>query len=225
MTADPTLDRLVKLARETYIRERQQFEKRRTGLESYYTPSAQWDGAQAGRGDRFGRNTKPVWPSIVEFALRYDVPVDDLIRARFASWTGRQAPNPTDCKTEQAVTVALRRAEQLGASVDSALATERGLARTEMFFRSGNIEKYGWKPEDVIESLVVDQTVGLSPLFRVIMATENGRPDLADMYLQGAVDQYLRARRFYDASGWGHLIPEVVRTAADRRSVLVPRRA
>ncbi len=168
--AKTLVERLADLARETYIFERQAFEKRRTGLTSHYQPSAQWDGPTAGKPDKFGRNCKRVWPSLAEFALRNGVQVDEMIRARFATWTGRQAPNPPDCKTDQAILAVELRSAHLGASVQAALNTERTVAKTEMFFRSGYVEKYGWKAEDVVESLVVDLTIGLSPLFRVILA-------------------------------------------------------
>lgn len=218
-TADEVFDRLAELARSTYIQARRDFESRRTGMESYYGERGlgRWDGTdKPGKQDRFGRNCKPVWPEIARFAARNGADVTALIRARFAYHTGRNAPEPPDCKTEQALTFLRQLEASRGPQLVLRLESERMKTRTELLIRSRYIDSLGWTPERVVRSVIDDPTLDLSPLFRVILAGEHNLPHLVKAFFALAVQEYQAARRYFDASPWRDLIPDTVRTEADR---------
>lgn len=230
------LGHLAAEARRVYIEERRTFEGRRTGLPSYYgdKPLARWDGTQDDerpclradrRRDAHGRTFKPVWPELVRFAVGCGADVASLIRARFAVATGRTAPEPPDCKTEFALHAYQQRQAKLGEQLAVSLASQQMVARTELLIRSRRIDTLGWTPAQVLESVVYDETLGLSPLFRAIFAQENRQVDLFRRLVPGAVQAYYAARLYYDSSPWSKMIPDEVREGADhleayaRRSV------
>lgn len=218
-TADALLDRIAEMARSTYINERRSFEARRTGMESYYGQKGlgRWDGTEEpGKRDRFGRNCKPVWPEIARFAARNGADVAGLIRARFAYHTGRNPPEPPDCKTELALTFLRQRESTQGPQLLLRLEGERAQTRVELLVRSRYIERFGWTPEQVVLSVIDDPTLDLSPLFRVILAGEHKLPHLVEAYFPLAVQQYQSARLYYENSPWAALIPASVRVEADR---------
>lgn len=218
-TAEEVLDRLAELARSVYIQERRSFESRRSGMDSYYGERGlgRWDGTDTpGKRDRFGRNCKPVWPEIARFAARNAVDVAGLIRARFAYHTGRNPPEPPDCKTDMALSFLRQREGTQGPRLLIRLESERTKASVELLIRSRYVERFGWTPEQVVQSVIDDPTLDLSPLFRVILAGEHRLPDLVDAYFVLAVQQYQAARAYFDASPWAKLIPDTVRAEADR---------
>lgn len=225
-TAD-LLDHLTAEARRVYVEQRQAFEYRRTGLQSHYgdKPLPRWDGTADDdrpcvraerRRDRLGRNYKPVWPEIARFAVLHGADVGGLIRARFSVATGRNAPEPPECKTDLALQAYEQRQERIGPQLASLLESQRLTASTELFLRSRYIETMGWTPAQVIGSVAGDPTTGLVPLFRAIFAAENGHAELFRSLLPDAVQQYYSARAHFDASPWSKLIPPEVRAGADR---------
>lgn len=218
-TAEEMLDRLAEMARSTYIQERRSFEARRSGMESYYGEKGlgRWDGTdKPGKQDRFGRNCKPVWPEIARFAARNGVDVAGLIRARFAYHTGRNPPEPPDCKTDLALSFLRQRESTQGPRLVIRLTSERSSADVELLIRSRYIERFGWTPEQVVRSVIDDPTLDLSPLFRVILAGEHKLPHLVEAYFPLAVQQYQAAKAYFDDSPWAAMIPATVRAEADR---------
>lgn len=221
------LDHLAAEARRVYIETRRAFEARRTGMPSFYgdSPLPRWDGtkdddrpflrAERSR-DRHGRTYKPVWPLLVRFAVENGADVSALIRARFSVTTGPHAPEPPDCKTELALRAYAQRQEKLGGRLNSSLNSQRMTASTELLIRTRRIETLDWTPAQVLESVIYDEALGLSPLFRAIFALENGHADLFDQLLPGAVQAYHSAREQYDSSQWAQLIPQAVREGAAR---------
>lgn len=221
------LGHLAAEARRVYVNERRAFEGRRTGLPSFYgdKPLPRWDGTvdddrpcvrSDRRRDSHGRNYKPIWPELVRFAVANGADVGELISARFAVATGKNAPEPTDCKTELALRALLQRQENMGPKLAVLLESQRLTASTELAIRSRYITAMGWTPEQVIESVVCDPTTGLVPLFRVIFAAENKHRELFWRLMPAAVQQYYSARIHFDSSPWSKLIPPEVRDGADR---------
>jgi len=221
------LDHLAAEARRVYVNERRAFEGRRTGLPSFYgdKPLPRWDGTvdddrpcirSDRRRDPHGRSYKPIWPEIVRFAAGHGADVCELISARFAVATGRNAPEPPDCKTDLALRALLQRQENMGPKLVVLLESQRLAATVELSIRSRYIDLLGWTPQQVIESVVSDPTTGLVPLFRVIFAAENKHRDLFWRLMPAAVQQYYSARVHFDSSPWAKLIPPEVRDGADR---------
>lgn len=220
MNANNLINQMSAAARAVYINERRRFDQKRTGTDSFYEPSAQWDGSvgpghKGGKADKYGRNCKPVWPEIANFALRSDVSVEDLIRGVFASWVGMTAPTPNDCKTPRALAACKNREEKMGERVSNSLASEKTVASVEMYFRAVYVSRLGWTEDAVIDSVIGDLSLAMSPLFRVVLATEYKRQAMVELFLPPAIEQYRRARRFYDGSSWKTLIPDSVRQGAD----------
>ncbi len=225
-TTEALLGHLAAEARRVYIEERRAFEGRRTGVPSHYgdKPLPRWDGTvdderpcirSDRRRDAHGRTYKPVWPELVRFAVGHGADVAALVRARFAVATGHHAPEPPDCKTELALRAYEQRQANLGGKLATSLSSQQMVARTELLIRSRRIDTMGWSPVQVLESVVDDPTLGLTPLFRAIFARENGQTDLFHRLLPGAVQAYHAARPHYDSSPWSPMIPPEVREGAD----------
>lgn len=227
--ADELLARMADTARETYIHERRMFESARSGMPSHYGDRGlgRWDGTaeKGARPDKYGRNFKPVWPEIVRFAVTNGADVSGLIRARFAFNTSRTPPEPPECKTPLALRFYEQRESDQTEKVRLRLESERMVTKVELTFRSRYVKNFGWTLDRVVRSIVDDDTLDLSPLFRVILAVEHGYPDLVESYFHLAVQQYHSIRRHLDGGPWAALVPQPVRDESDRLVQYVRRSA
>jgi hypothetical protein len=201
--------------REAYVQERRIFEYRVSGAISTYGNKhiPKWDGTDHAVRDRYGRNYKPVWPKIAQFAFKAGVDPIELIKSRFRETRGPRPPEPTDCMCKAALELCLLS----DISVDE---TNRNLYQmievfqTEVENRSVYIERYGWSAFQVVESVVKDLTLNLNPLYRYYLARVNGLDLLADQHRDAAIVEYMRHPKAYDCSDWVKVIPsEIVNQA------------
>ena len=205
--------RLYAQIRETYVRERRVFESRVRGVKSSYglKPIPKWDGTEdnlgrAVRADKYGRNYKPIWPKIASFASKHDVDPLVLIKNRFLNARGPRPPEPTDCMCQ----LALDLCKQDQISVDDLnkkLYQFQDIFQKEAEGRAHYIDKYGWTPEKVIDSVARDLTLPFSDLYRYYLASVNGIVDLAEKHRPDAILEYARFIRGYSESLWSSIIP------------------
>lgn len=212
--------RLHDQIRETYVRERRAFESRVSGVKSSYglKPIPKWDGTEdssgrAIRSDKYGRNYKPIWPKIAAFAVKNGVDPLTLIKNRFLNTRGPTAPEPTDCMSQTALE--LCKHDQVSVDdLNKRLYQFQDIFQNEAEGRAHYIDKYGWTPEKVIDSVARDLTLPFNDLYRYYLASVNGIVDLAEKHRPNAVLEYARFIRGYSESLWSEIIPQELASEA-----------
>jgi hypothetical protein len=211
----PSDDILHESIRQAYVQERRMFEYRISGTVSTYGDKLipKWDGTDSGVRDRYGRNYKPIWPRIAQFAFKAGVDPIELIRTRFRSARGPRPPEPTDCMSVAALELC-RLDDTSVDDVNKSLYQMLEVFQTEVENRSVYIARYGWSAFQVIESVVKDLTLNFNPIYRFYLAKVNGLDHLASQHLNDAVVEYLRHSKAYDNSDWVKVLsPEIVNQA------------
>jgi hypothetical protein len=180
-----------------------------------------WDGTDDFRpgstrkslSDRYGRNFKPVWPKIADFAFKNNVDPLLLIQTRFLKHKGPRPPEPTDCMSKLAL-------ELCSSEVSSVDELNRRLYQFQDVFerevenRASYIEKHGWTPAQVLDSVIRDLTLPFNCVYRYYLARTNGLSDLSEKFRAGAVFEYMRERQGYSSSFWAQVVPaEIVEEA------------
>lgn len=209
--------------RETYVRERRAFESRLSGAPSGYGLGhmPKWDGTDDDRpglnrkskSDRFGRSFKPIWPKIAEFAFKHSVDPLLLVRNRFLNTRGPRPPEPTECMCQKALELCL--ADRVSPEeLNSKLCLYQDIFQKEVEGKVNYVDKYGWTPQRVIDSVVRDLTLPFSSLYRYYLATVNGIGDVAEKHRSAAVLEYLRDMRSYSDSLWSQVIPADISSEA-----------
>lgn len=201
--------------RQAYVTERRLFEYRVSGVISTYgnKPIPKWDGTDSGVRDRYGRDYKPVWPKIAQFAFKAGVDPIELIKARFRGARGPRPPEPTDCMCKTALELCLVSDTPVD-EVNRSLYQMVEAYQTEVENRSVYIERYGWTAFQVVESVIRDLTLNLNPIYRYYLAKVNGLDRLANQHMNDAIVEYLRHSKAYDNSDWAKLLqPEIVNQA------------
>jgi len=210
-------NQLHQRVRQTYVSERRKFELRLTGRPSSYgiSPMPKWDGTddvrpgstRRGVQDRYGKNYKPIWPKIADFALKAGVDPIELIRTRFSTTRGPRPPEPTDCMSKSALDLCINDAVPVD-ELNQQLYEYFKSLEIEAENRSVYISRHGWTPEKVVISIVRDLTLPFSPLFRHHLAVVNGIDDMVQMTRSPALIEYLRQKKSYDKSLWKEIIPK-----------------
>lgn len=210
--------KLHALIRDTYVRERRNFEYRLSGVPSGYGSShmPKWDGTgefRAGASkrsaqDKYGRVYTPIWPRIADYAVKNGVDPFELIRARFKDTRGPTPPEPTDCMSIRALEACLREAVPVE-ELNKQLSDMYMLFMTELENRSIYMIKYtGWTPDLVAHSVITDLTIPFNPLYRYYLATLYGLTDKTVFYREAAVMEYVSNRKSLDKSSWVSILPK-----------------
>mgnify|MGYP001307789310 CR=1 FL=1 len=98
-----------------------------------------------------------------------------------------------------------------------ALRLQRDTFRIAMILKKDEASRFSpvWTPEQILSSVLWQDTLQLSALFRYAVAHETGLRAVLDTYRHTAYLQYLFARAAYDAT-WGEMIPADLRDQADQ---------
>lgn len=211
------VDPLHSRIRETYVNERRKFESRLTGRTSDYgfKHMPKWDGTEDARPgtnrktvtDRYGKNYKPVWPSIAAFALKHNVDPLLLIKTRFLNTKGPRPPEPTDCMCQKALELCVFESVSVD-DLNKKLYEFQDIFQKEVESKSKYMEKFGWSASDLFQSVLLDLTLPFSCLYRYCLSVVNGFGDLAECNKTEAILEYLRDSKAYDESVWSELIPK-----------------
>jgi hypothetical protein len=216
------------LIRNTYIKERRNFEFRISGVPSSYgyKHMPKWDGTEEFRPgassrssqDRYGKTYKPIWPRIATYAVRNGVDPLELIRNRFRDTHGPVPPEPTDCMSVKALEACNKNSVDVE-TLNVQLEEMAKLYLLELENRSRYILKYpDWTPEKVIHSVVTDLTIPFNPLFRFYLAHINELNQSSQDYRNTALLEYIRSKKAFDKSNWTTILPvdfkEEIRVAA-----------
>lgn len=209
--------------REVYVRERRKFETRVSGVKSNYGANhmPKWDGtddfrpgtARRAFSDRYGRSFKPVWPKIADFAFKNNVDPLLLIQTRFLKHKGPRPPEPTDCMSRLALELCVSETSSVD-DLNHKLYQFQDVFEREVETRAKYIEKHGWTPVQVLDSVIRDLTLPFNCLYRYYLAKSNGLSELESMFKPGAILEYMRERQGYSSSFWAQVVPvEIVEEA------------
>lgn len=195
-----TLSEMAKLCRDAYIAERSNWESRINGRQKTYRPSAKWDGGV----DSNGYECQPVWPKIAAFMLKHQLDPRKCIWLRFHK---KRNHNHPVMPNQIALGKYLEEYQDLSSFDDEELETnfqsEQALCASRI---AASEDAYDDK-EMLWKSVILDESLPLSPLFRYCLALSEGFSRDARRYYKAALLQYLQSMDQYDEV-WGKWIPE-----------------
>ncbi len=210
---------LSQAVRAEYINQRRMW-RSLSGSHPNYLPGKQWD---EGRRLESGRYSLPVWPKIAQFLIDHEIlDYPEFIRRIFES-RGPHRPVPQPNHLHGPVALALWKEvipkKELRARVRQAWEQEKKA------FAIAALDQQDFFPEsseqECLRSVIVNDTVNLSPLYRYCVATGEGLPRHAGMYKTLALRQYCLAPSLYDEV-WGGWIPEHLKKEAEAARLSLP---
>jgi len=210
---------LAQAVRTEYINQRRMW-RCLSGSRPDYLPGRQWD---EGRRLESGRYSLPVWPKIAQFLLDNEI-VDypEFIRKIFENrGPHRPVPQPNHLHGPAALRIwkEVIPKKELRARVRQAWAQEKKA------FAIAALDQQAYFPDasehECLRSVIVDDTVSLSPLYRYCVAIGEGLPRHASFYKEMALRQYCLAPSLYDEV-WGGWIPEQLKTEAEAMRLSLP---
>jgi hypothetical protein len=219
LAADRALD---DEARAEYCAAVRAFLLRTRGVRSRYgdRPLPVWDGGETADG----RRHTAVWPKVAGFVRRHGLDLGRLVRCVFAARAVGTAggaalgppPPPTMLYSAEALRLyradADRRHDADRESARAELCSQAEAFRAALVLRSA-LRAAGWSAEEVARSVVGDEALPLSALFRFCVAAQEGYQDLADRYFRPALRQYTAGRALCD-DVWGERLPAALVAAA-----------
>jgi hypothetical protein len=207
---DRDLYEMANAVRTYYILEyRRHVESRQAGGPCTYgcRPMPKWDGGVGVDGKVYD---KPVWFTIVRYALNNQISPILLVRGTFREWTSPRPPLPN----QFANALSLRRARNLA---DPPTVFSDNLKMEDHRFKSATTVHQLYNNMDIeaaARRALHDPTADLSPLYRYCVGRIGGADDVAERFERDAFQMYIFDRNAYDAA-WGDRIPKELREAAD----------
>jgi hypothetical protein len=196
-------ERLARVVRQVYILLRSEAQ----GV--LYPSCAQWDGGQ----DKYGRNHKPIWPKVARFLVARGYEPLDYMRVQFFRAPPGRVPQPNQLTSDAAVELYQTHLQKPRRNLLTTLQWEIESVRSEMLpWQQG----LNWSFTQAMEwALRNEATVKASPLVRYCLAVEYGLNDIAELYHDRALVQYVVQKDAYNAAWPAGILPEPLRTAAD----------
>lgn len=195
---------LAARCRAAYINERTLHTARTNPNPAAYHPGPRWDGGV----DKRGAEHKPIWPKLAKFMIKNGLTPETCVRMRFAfrGETSGKAVLPNQIALEKYVDRYRGDSHNNGRTQQElqSLASETSCFQTHTQL---TIEDEGKTAEDAWRSVLSDETLSLSPLFRHCVAANESLDNIAKYYHAQAVTQYLCAPTEYNEV-WGKLIPD-----------------
>ena len=168
----------------------------------------QWDGGE----DQWGKRHTNIWPRVARHILELGVDPTMYMRAQFTYVSRGRVPLPSTFFNEAAVTKYHRYREEWPQSqrreYDLALLSVR--SQVEPY-----VAQLGWDYRRALRSALSNKVmVQASAMFRYCIATNEGIADVAEMYHDSALSDYVFQKTAYDEA-WGERIPAVLRQEAE----------
>lgn len=195
--------------RTTWIEEVRRYHLNTTGRPSTYKPGPRLDGGIDAHGSKF----KPVWPDLANYILSNNLDPVTFIKAQFANCRGKPPLSPLMLKSSSAI----KRYQSYRGS--------KGIEQTLRIAKDGQVRQayeaietskalYG-PGVTSYRAVIMDTNIPLSALFRYSLAHSCGAYDLAEIWFDLALSQYVYDSKAYDAV-WGELIPSQLKEAGKR---------
>jgi hypothetical protein len=212
---DQVLVEIAARLRAAYFRERHRFQRPDATGPSYgdgHTPH--WDGGVTSTG----RKVAPVWPKLAAHVVAHGCDPDQYIVAQFSNRRSGRAPGPAELLSPEAV---FRYREFVGPGE-----TARIRARLEAEARTFDQARFDLaktaphaSETQVIRTILVDDGLRLSAMFRCLMAVAAGQPDLCLTFAAAAAVDYLPRRDAYEEVLGPRIPPAVRETASQSHSL------
>jgi len=198
--------------RAAYIRERRLFEQRLTGRPSQYNSSVHWDG---GRGKN-GSVRQSIWPKVARFVQQYQLDPEAFIRHQFVLGEGQHVILPNQLYNADALRRHREQADLERKVLAAAFGSQQETLRKSVQAAQEMSDLAGYKlsPRDLQLSVLLNESLPLSALFRYCLAYSEGLAKVAAIYKEAAARQYMRNSRTYDLV-WGSWIPEEFKHEAE----------
>ena len=214
------LEELGQAIRAEYINQRRTWASIGSGREVKYKPASRWDEGYKSPG---GKRTEPIWPRVAQFLLDNQIHnYPRFIQAIFEQ-QGRRRPPPQPNYLHGEKALAVWR--KVALRVDDRVQIMEDWAMEKQAFAQAVIKERYFDPEaterDLLQGVIADDTVALSPLYRYCVATGEGLPRHAKFYAETALRQYVVARDLYDEV-WGGWIPEHLKKEAQAMCPALP---
>lgn len=198
-----------------------------------------------GGTDKWGHIRQPIWPELAQWAIEANIDIQSLLRKLAELHKNQKCLTPFEihryplANLEQELTEHRRQVTQdlfyqLPSEIRAAKMAWRRLfewvieARKEVVHRIGEGPPIDEKNDGnllaradtdlgaITPQVILDSTLDLSAVTRFCLAHRYGLSDLANLYFERAVVQYLEQPYAYDAV-YGDFLPQVFRAAARKR--------
>jgi hypothetical protein len=164
-----------------------------------------WDGGR----DPYGRHWKSVWPKIAKHLITIQADPLDFIQAQFNGVSPDSLPFPNTFWSEKATNRYRAYMENACETLQRALEFETQAIRAQAIILRDGLD---WTNMAAMrQAIVTEHGVHASPLMRFCLADEYGLEDVAALYHDAALLQYVFRRDIYDEV-WGKCIPDSLRT-------------
>lgn len=198
------IDKLAELIRELFCSMVRDFT---TSADYGKEKMPNWDGGK----DRWGKNHRPVWPRLAKHILRLQADPMAYLKAQFNYATPGRSPAPNTLMSDRAVA----RYHNYIADAKELLARDLRFDVKSVKTRAKLLEHgLNWDfAKAMRDALQTHGSVYASALARYCMAVEYEFEDLAQVFYDEALIQYLFQKQFYDAA-WAGCIPSQLRDHA-----------
>jgi len=195
--ASLTEQQMARIIRAIYILERRRKEEALTGLPSHYRSHVMWDG-----GEHRGRTYSSVWLKIARFVLEHRLEPVLLIEAQFRK-PSKIVLEPTGILSSDALFVYQEFTQYLDAHEPISFNHQKQVCRNAAadLYAATN-----WTDDEIMGSVLFDESLAMTPLFRYCMAKSLKIERVYTDYLHKAVLQYIPRKQLYD-NVWGNFIP------------------
>jgi len=208
VSVQETLAELARNVREIWIAEKRQYQQSQSGQPSTWVPGPQLDGGCSASG----RVTTPVWPKLAKFIFENGLHPVFFIRAQFHQCGGRPPLNPLMLTNDKAVqrykhfVASKADIKDLVVARDTQMRAARDAVELNKRF-------YGPTNIDIYRDVILDNNVDITALFRYVLALQCKQQDLANLWHDAALKQYLYEQDAYDLA-WGQMVPAQLKQEA-----------
>ena len=210
---------MADVCREVYISERQLFQSRMHGDDRPYIPGPKWDGTDF--PDCYSE--KAVWPKIARFMLENSLDPYICIWARFQLQVSNNISRPVmpnQIALGKYLTMYEEAVEDRGDAIKHQFEFEKSYLVTEMKLLGRSDPKM--KNKEVFETVLLDETIPVSPLLRYCIAMQEGFNKIGDWFFDLACKQYQRFPKLYNKHWAAAELPKelIEKVGADRALVM-----
>ena len=201
------LSKEARLVRSAYIAARTRYEQACKGMTGVYVPNLKMDGRSPKyRGDKIiEKAVVSDWQQIADLCIAEKINPKTYIATIFASLDphAKMAPNPNYFYGQKALDRwrLLRRGQER--SIELSLRSETEAAANKMGFYLS----MGFKKRRAYRTTLLDDSLGLSPLFRYCVAVSLNYDDIAEHFYEAAVTQFAEFDRYY-LKFWAEMLPK-----------------
>lgn len=202
-----TLSKAALLVRRIYIDERTRYETTIKGMTGRYVPKKEWDGTTTKQTDgrTVRRSQRPAWEQLAEFVVENKIDPHAYLAAVFADLRiNERVPTPYNLSGDDMLDRWLEIRKGCEKNIELSFRIETKLALKKITYWQVVMS---FKPERATRTTLVDDTLGLSPLFRHCLAYAERHDDIADHFYEAAVMQFMQYETFYKRH-WVKMLPK-----------------